>query len=293
MKKLLRILAISSLIATKSCGVKTIEETSAIKEQIEVADSVASETLIVSYELFKKYGYKGSFKNFKILLMENPSALNDSYTLFSENGFSGDFNSYLNLIQISPEASSEELRTLFDVLYEEGKLTITFDQFLSKWRQDKGYKDKVFEVVYRDKLYWTERDLFFQKYLRKSINKPSTIRDNGTIKDQFFLNEYIGSILGISAFLVLFGSIIIYRKKIVTLLISIFKTFKSKFFYYSLFLFSLSGLLLGIYGTLNEEDELFLLFIPSIFIIFILWKKNFFNKEPIKKNTEEIEKKHN
>ena len=57
-----------------------------------------------------------------------------------------------------------ELQKLYDVLVREGKYTKSFEEFQTKWGQDQAYKEKVFEVVSRDRLYTKDKDSFFQKY---------------------------------------------------------------------------------------------------------------------------------
>jgi len=177
MKKVFTIFSIVLLIAAASCGGKSTEEQASIDSIAAAkADSIAAagavgftlangSALIESYELAKEEGYAKSFQQFKILLAQNPDALNDMYTLYSNrNGYTGDLRSYLKLIEIVPEASPEELRVLYDILFEANETTYTYDEFSVAWKEQVGYKDVVFDLVYDNNLYWSEREIFFQKY---------------------------------------------------------------------------------------------------------------------------------
>jgi hypothetical protein len=173
MKKAFIIFSIVLLITNTSCGRKSTEE-QALADSIAAAaaaDSVAAveaangNALIASYELFKNDGYNGSFQQFIKLLAQNPDALNDMYTLYSiRKGYTGDLRSYLNLIRIEPQASDEELRFLYDVLLEAKILIITFEEFSNEWNERPEYREEVFDLVYRKNLYWSKREIFFQKY---------------------------------------------------------------------------------------------------------------------------------
>ena len=412
MKKVFTFFSIVLLIATASCGRNSIEE-KATADSIAAAaaaDSIAEAiaatygtALIASYELFKSEGYNGSYQQFKKLLAQNPDALNVMYTLYSNrNGYTGDLRSYLNLIGIEPEPSPEELRTLYDVLYYEGKITKTYEEFTAQWKEEEGYKEKVFDVVYRDNLYWSERDLFFQKYLEKKVPENQILKqvlrdfitasnsgeyaDEATLLSKFpqlkgydiqVLRDFIAtsnsgkyatedevfakfpefklspehskeqvvkmqestqasslssdeikSILGLIFGCIGIGLVIVFRKKITTIFILrkiqdyilllvtiislilgvfllivsnslndeefffgiIFAVFgiifllafiKRKYIDFSLFFLALGGISLGLVLLFdNNEEKSPLLFVPSIFILFILWKDNFFTKEP-------------
>jgi hypothetical protein len=58
----------------------------------------------------------------------------------------------------------EELQKLYDVLVREGKYSKSFEEFKSKWSQDKAYKDKVYDVVTSGGFYGKDKNSFFQKY---------------------------------------------------------------------------------------------------------------------------------
>lgn len=178
MKRVFTIFSIVVLITLASCGGKSTEE-QAIADSIAaaaVADSIAASEaadgviLIISYELFKNDGYNGSFHQFKRLLAQNPDALNHMYTLYSnQKGYTGSLKSYLKLIEIVPEASPEELRLLYDVLFEAKETPYTFDEFSVAWKDEVRFKDEVFDLVYNNNLYWSERETFFQKYYSSNI----------------------------------------------------------------------------------------------------------------------------
>jgi hypothetical protein len=371
--------------------------------------------LIDSYELAKQEGYKKSFQQFKKLLAQNPDALNDVYTLYSNRkGYTGDLRSYLNLIRIEPKASDEELRFLYDVLVENGSIiTRTFEEFQLKWEEEDGYKEKVFDVVYQDNLYWSGRDVFFQKYLDKIVPEIQDLKqvlrdfvgasnsgkyaDEATLLSKFpqlqgydiqVLRDFIATSnsgkyatedelfakfpefklsaknskeqvvnsqestqsLSLSSgetnliLSLIFGSIgmgliIIFRKKLAALFVLrkiqdfilliitivllvlgifllivsndfrdedfffavVFSVFgiiflavflKRKFIDFTLFFIALGGLsLAGVLFFDNNGEKSPLLFVPAVFILFILWKDNFFTKEPRNKTPEEIREK--
>lgn len=168
-----KVLIIFLLITAASCGGKSTEEqamadsiaAAAAADSIAAAEAANGEILIISYELFKNDGYNGSFQQFKKLLAQNPDALNHMYTLYSnQKGYAGDLGSYLKLLEIVPEASPEELRVLYDVLFEAKETTYTYDEFSVAWKEQVRYKDVVFDLVYNNSLYWSEREIFFQKY---------------------------------------------------------------------------------------------------------------------------------
>jgi hypothetical protein len=360
MKKVFTIFSIVVLVAISSCGGKSMEEqaaadsiaAAAAADSIAAAEAADGVILIVSYELFKNDGYNGSFQQFKKLLAQNPDALNDMYTLYSNRkGYTGDLRSYLNLIGIEPEASPEELRTLYDVLYYEGKITKTYEEFTAQWKEEAGYKEKVSDLVYRDNLYWSERDVFFQKYLGKT---SIVIKNEREAIEQKAIQQILLStddLYRLSAFILVLFSIIfmIYIRKRVKaffvnrkiqdyfllfiaipslvfglflLVSSILKFYfqdysrnneillgvliffigtlfllslhKRKFVDFILFFISLGGLsfsilLLNSHSSDKEVSPFFL--IPSVFILFILWKDNFFTKEPRNKTPEEIREK--
>jgi hypothetical protein len=58
----------------------------------------------------------------------------------------------------------EELQKLYDVLVREGKYSKSFEEFKSKWSQDKAYKDKVYDVVTSGGFYGKDKNSFLQKY---------------------------------------------------------------------------------------------------------------------------------
>lgn len=58
----------------------------------------------------------------------------------------------------------DELQKLYDLLVREGKFTKSFDEFKSKWSQQDGYKDNVFDVVSKDGFYTKDKNSFLQKY---------------------------------------------------------------------------------------------------------------------------------
>jgi len=67
---------------------------------------------------------------------------------------------------------------------------------------------------------------------------------------------------------------------------------RKKFIDFTFFFLALGGVSLALVLFFDNNGEKSpLLFVPAVFIFFILWKDNFFTKEPIKKSQEEtIEK---
>jgi ribosomal protein S18 acetylase RimI-like enzyme len=58
----------------------------------------------------------------------------------------------------------DELQKLYDLLVSEGLYTNSFDEFKVKWSGEKGYQDKVFDVVSRDGFYTKDKGSFISKY---------------------------------------------------------------------------------------------------------------------------------
>jgi len=283
MKKVFTIFSIVLLIAAASCGGKSTEE-QAMADSIAAAGAVGftstnGSALIESYELFKEEGYAKSFQQFKILLAQNPDALNDMYTLYSNRkGYTGDLMSYLNLIGIKPEPSPEELRTLYDVIIEAHLYTKSFEEFKTQWEEQEGYKERVFNTIILKNLYWSGRDVFFQKYSKKS--PPTFNVEQKSTYPPTHSQDKINLILSLFFGFIGLGLLFVFREKVKFFRKLIVKALFSTFSMYTLFFASLCGLFIGILGGVNGKDEYPLFLIPSVFIIFILWKNNFFTKEP-------------
>ena len=62
-----------------------------------------------------------------------------------------------------------ELEKLYNVLVREGKTTKTFQEFQQQYAQDNAYRDKVYEVAFRDGL--TNKDIEILQIL-DSYNRP-------------------------------------------------------------------------------------------------------------------------
>jgi hypothetical protein len=62
------------------------------------------QSIIYSYNLFKKDGYTGSIDQFKQEIKSNELALVYSYNLFEKNGYTGGFNNYKILMGVTPQS---------------------------------------------------------------------------------------------------------------------------------------------------------------------------------------------
>lgn len=67
-----------------------------------------------------------------------------------------------------------ELEKLYNALFGAGKTTKTFDEFKAQYAQDAEYRNKVYEVTFRDGLTKKDRETFFSTYSAQAPATPPT-----------------------------------------------------------------------------------------------------------------------